>query len=380
MSEWRTVPFHTLFRRVSKRTGFADEELLSVYRDYGVIRKRDRDDNFNRPGDLDDYQLVKEGELVLNKMKTWQGSLGVSPYQGIVSPAYFVFSPEVEMDSRFIHHALRCRDCIDFYAAHSSGIRVNQWDLIPEWLDVMPVPVPDLRTQRRIAEYLDTEVGEMDAMVARLEKLIADLEARRKSVITEKVLGAHTNGLITSRFWMAVELITDTDETSTAGVSLEDFVSWSGGLNIDSIQDREDKLEGTPFKAGDLLFGKLRPYLAKSWVADDRGVASGDIHVYRARAGYDISFLGYLVRTPEFIQFAKSCSRGVKMPRVEWTALSQFQFDAPDLGTQRRIAAELDEETEAVDGIIARSRTLIDDLKARKSALIAEVVTGRKQV
>lgn len=328
-----------------------------------------------------DKKLVTPGQIVLNSRSDRRGASGLSDHEGVVSVVYTVLQPNLEfVFPRFAHHLFRCVAFQEEYYRWGTGIVDDLWSTNFDRLAQIRIPLPGLTTQHRIAEYLDTEVGEMDAMVARLEKLIADLEARRKSVITEKVLGSRANGLITSRFWMAVELITDTDETSTAGVSLEDFVSWSGGLNIDSIQDREDELEGTPFKAGDLLFGKLRPYLAKSWIADDRGVASGDIHVYRARAGYDISYLGYLVRTPEFIQYAKSCSRGVKMPRVEWTALSQFQFDAPDLATQRRIAAELDEETAAIDGIITRSRTLIDDLKARKSALITEVVTGRKQV
>lgn len=181
---------------------------------------------------------------------------------------------------------------------------------------------------------------------------------------------SHMTDQLRSRFWMAVELVTDSDVVSTSGVSLEDFISWSGGLNIDSIRDRGNLLEGTPFKSGDLLFGKLRPYLAKSWIANDCGVAVGDIHVYRARAGYDIGFLGYLVRTPEFIQFAKSCSRGVKMPRVEWTALSQYQFAFPDLTTQRRIAEYLDTEVGEMDAMVARLESLIADLEARRAKVI----------
>lgn len=190
MTNWRNVPFHTLFHRLQKRTGFPDEELLSVYRDYGVIRKSDRDDNFNRPGDLSDYQLVERGDLVLNKMKTWQGSLGISPHRGIVSPAYFVYKPVSQNDERFLHYALRCRDAIDYYASHSTGIRVNQWDLSPEWLDVMPVALPDLETQRRIADYLDKEISEMDAMIEDFDGLATNLRNRR-SLLISKRLYAH---------------------------------------------------------------------------------------------------------------------------------------------------------------------------------------------
>jgi type I restriction enzyme, S subunit len=82
--------------------------LLSVYRDLGVVRREGRDDNFNQPGDdLSSYLVVRPGDLVLNKMKTWQGSLGVSSFEGIVSPAYFVAEQVRDANPRFLHHLLR---------------------------------------------------------------------------------------------------------------------------------------------------------------------------------------------------------------------------------------------------------------------------------
>lgn len=112
--KFKQVPFWSLFER-TKRIGFPDEDLLSVYRAFGVIRKDDRDDNHNRAGhDLGSYQLVEQSDLVLNKMKTWQGSLGISPFRGIVSPAYFVYRPLTQNDSRFLHYALRSPEYIKF--------------------------------------------------------------------------------------------------------------------------------------------------------------------------------------------------------------------------------------------------------------------------
>src|SRR5699024_5560653 len=187
---WEQVPFHTLFRRIPKRTGYGDKELLSVYRDYGVIIKSDRDDNFNRPGEsLDDYQLVKPGDLVLNKMKTWQGSLGVSAYEGIVSPAYFVYEPQGDFDSWYMHYLLRSQPSIDYYGAHSKGIRVNQWDLQPEYLDKMKVSFPPLEIQQRIADYLDRETTEIDSLIADSTRLRDLLLKRRSVLITEVVTG-----------------------------------------------------------------------------------------------------------------------------------------------------------------------------------------------
>jgi type I restriction enzyme S subunit len=150
---WRKVPFWTLFRRV-KRTDFPNEELLSVYRDYGVIRKRDRDDNFNKPSDdLSAYQLVESGDLVINKMKAWQGSLGVSPHRGIVSPAYFVYCARHQQVSAYLHYLLRSAPYAAGYLTISKGIRINQWDVDPDHLAQLPIPLPSVPEQIAIAAF-----------------------------------------------------------------------------------------------------------------------------------------------------------------------------------------------------------------------------------
>lgn len=169
--------------------------------------------------------------------------------------------------------------------------------------------------------------------------------------------------------WMTVDLVTDTAESSTSGVSLEDLESWGGKLLVDSIHDHEPNLHGTPFREGDVLFGKLRPYLSKSWVSDSQGVAAGDIHVYRAKPHVDPRFVGYVIRTPEFVRYASACSNGVKMPRVEWTSLSQYRFLVPDLETQRRIADYLDKEIREMDALIDEFERLVRELEIRKLLL-----------
>ena len=123
MTEWRSVPLGALFARVEDR-GRPDLPLLSVYRELGVVPRAGRDDNHNRPSDdLDSYKVVRKGDLVVNKMKTWQGSLGVSEYIGIFSPAYFIGRPRAEFDRRFLHHLVRSGPMIAQYGARSKGIR-----------------------------------------------------------------------------------------------------------------------------------------------------------------------------------------------------------------------------------------------------------------
>ncbi len=162
---WTIRPLWTLFRRV-KRCGFQDERLLSVYRDYGVVPKASRDDNFNKASDdLSAYQLVEPGDLAINKMKAWQGSVAISEFRGIVSPAYFVFKAEHTEVPRYLHYLLRSAEYTAGYLSISKGIRPNQWDLEPQEHSRMPVLLPPRQEQTAIAAFLDRETAKIDALV-----------------------------------------------------------------------------------------------------------------------------------------------------------------------------------------------------------------------
>lgn len=148
------------------RKGFPEAELLSVYREYGVIRKSDRDDNHNvESDDLSNYKYVKKGDLVLNKMKTWQGSLGVSRFDGIVSPAYFTCELSKNVHGPFIHYLLRSKPYIAIYGALSKGIRIGQWDLPYEEFRDIPVLLPPLDLQKQIASLLDELVNQINQLI-----------------------------------------------------------------------------------------------------------------------------------------------------------------------------------------------------------------------
>ncbi len=167
-----------------------DEELLSVYRDYGVIIKRDRDDNHNKAGEnLAGYKLVEPGFLVINKMKTWQGSLGVSNYRGIVSPAYITCKVSKNIEGRYLHHLLRCRTYINEYNRLSYGVRNDQWDMRYDDFKYVPVLLPLLDEQKRIADYLDEKLLQINRIVETIYLEIEKLKELRKTLINDVVTG-----------------------------------------------------------------------------------------------------------------------------------------------------------------------------------------------
>lgn len=125
---------------------------------------------------------------------------------------------------------------------------------------------------------------------------------------------------------------------------------------------------------GDVLFGKLRPYLAKSWVADRPCVASTELMCLRPRAGIDSRWLGYVVRSRPFIDWAVATSDGTKMPRTSWGKLGEFRMVVPTSTTQRAIAELLDFETSRINALVDAKRRMVELLDERLAIYTRELL------
>lgn len=171
-------------------------------------------------------------------------------------------------------------------------------------------------------------------------------------------------------FWSIAELVSASAPPSDFQVSLEDMISETGRLIDGELS--QYSADGTPFSVGDVLFGKLRPYLAKYWLADRKGTAGGDIHVYRAAPGIDPRYLTYIVASRNFVRFAEAASKGVKMPRVEWMSLREYPVIKWSLALQSAIADYLDRETGRIDAMLEKLDELISQLEARRLTAIRQ--------
>ena len=188
--EWKVEPLWGTIRRKTE-VEHPDEVVLSLYRDYGVIPKDSRDDNHNVTSlDTSNYKFVEVGDLVVNKMKAWQGSMAISSYQGIVSPAYHVCEiHNTNIYRPFLHYLLRNQIYLPEYLRLSTGMRVGQWDLSYDDLRHIPIVIPDIQEQQEIAAHLDEKCAAIDSLITSKEALIIELEAYKKSVIYEYVTG-----------------------------------------------------------------------------------------------------------------------------------------------------------------------------------------------
>ncbi len=181
------VKFH-LQRNEPRNPG--DKQVLSVYREYGVIPKDSRDDNHNVTSeDTSNYKYVVPGNLVINKMKAWQGSMGVSEYEGIVSPAYFIYKfTDNQIMPKYLHYLFR--SCYkDEFRRISGGIREGQWDLSPYEFSNTLLLIPPTDEQNRIVSYIDARISEIEFAITEKKQQIETIEEYKKSLIFEYVTG-----------------------------------------------------------------------------------------------------------------------------------------------------------------------------------------------
>lgn len=177
--------------RVSSDCNQSDLEVLSVYRDFGVIPKSSRTDNFNKtPENVERYLVVRPNDLVINRMKAWQGSLGVSSHLGIVSGDYEVVRPVTpELLPEFAHFMLRSPRLIGEYRARSTGIRPAQWRLYWDQMGRVDVPIPPLDVQEAQLPRVKASLSRIDATINAANDSIALMQERRAALISAAVTG-----------------------------------------------------------------------------------------------------------------------------------------------------------------------------------------------
>lgn len=179
------------FLKIFAEKGHGDKQLLSVTREQGVIvRNTDsKEDNHNFiPEDLSGYKYVHAGDFVINKMKSWQGSYGVSEYEGIVSPAYFTCKLQ-GVNKDFFSTAIRSKIYVSFFARYSKGIRVDQWDLSPVALKSIPFALPPLPEQRAIVSYITGKTSKIDTLTSKLQQEIESIKEYKQRLISDVVTG-----------------------------------------------------------------------------------------------------------------------------------------------------------------------------------------------
>jgi len=163
------------------------------------------------------------------------------------------------------------------------------------------------------------------------------------------------------------------EDTKRTYIGMENIESWTGKLRLPEDAFVPDGISNV-FQSGDVLFGKLRPYLAKATTVDFGGLCSSELMVFRPARLYR-RFLLYTLLADGFVKLVNSSTYGSKMPRANWEFIGGTRAPVPPLKEQQKIACFLDEQTGKIDGLIRARRDLLALLREKRQAVITHAVT-----
>lgn len=188
-AHWETDRARWLFRERDERSESGEEELLSVSHLTGVTPRSEKDVNMFEAETTEGYKVCLAGDLVINTLWAWMGAMGVSPVNGIVSPAYNVYQPGPRLDPKFVDALVRIPIFAQEVTRYSKGVWSSRLRLYPEGFFEVFLPVPSIDEQRAIVARISTETARLDAMRLATELTIALLKERRAALIAAAVAG-----------------------------------------------------------------------------------------------------------------------------------------------------------------------------------------------
>lgn len=193
-AHWETPKSKLIYREVIDLSTTGCEDLLSVSEYYGVKKRTDlmKDgDHISRAESLEGYKKCQPNDLVINIMLAWKRGLGVSNFDGIVSPAYCVFRPKDEncINPKYFHYLLRTDFYTGYFKSWSRGVIDSRLRLYPDVFGSIKVISPSKQEQDLIVSFLDRETAKIDTLIAEQERLIDLLKEKRQVIISAAVTG-----------------------------------------------------------------------------------------------------------------------------------------------------------------------------------------------
>lgn len=400
---WKITKLKTILAlRSEKNSG--DRELLSVYLNSGVISYSDSTGmQVHKPSqDLSNYQNVYIGDFVLNNQQAWRGSVGVSNYDGIISPAYFVYKISESCHSRFMNYLLRDSSMVQQYETASRGVGTIQRNIFAPWLLESLIALPSFEKQKIIATYLDTRCAEIDTLVTDIQSQIEVLEEYKRSVITEAVtkgldpdvkmrdsgiawvgdipahwithplyfyFGVRKNknalGLETNLLSLSYGKIIRKDINSNGGLLPESF-------NTYNIIEKDDII----IRPTDLQNDKRS---LRTGIAREHGIITSAYIAMKAIKSVNPEYFHYLLHAYDVMKVFYNMGNGVRQG-LNFSEFSRLMVFEPTIEEQNAIVEYLKEKCDEIDLAIAEKKQQIETIEEYKKSLIFEYVTGKKEV
>lgn len=347
----------------------------------------------------DDRKLVLAGDFAINSRSDRKQSCGVSSLDGSVSLINLILYVKDKsfVYVNYLNYLLKNYGFAEEFYKWGHGIVADLWTTRWQEMKRIVLPLPSALIQQNIAAFLDKKLAEVDKLIEVQQAQIEKLKEYKQSVIAEAVTkgldpatpmkdsGIEWLGAVPEN-WQLYKLkyaYLVRNEKYVSGnynyIALENVESMSGKY-ICTETNANYMLQGSILaKVGDVIFGKLRPYLAKTMVVDEESYVSPEFAVFYSCIN-NAAFLKYLFLSAGFLDIINSSTCGTKMPRANVDYICNLSIVLPSTIEQQQIAEYLDDKCAKIDKLIALKQEKIEKLNEYKKSLIYEYVTGKKEV
>jgi type I restriction enzyme S subunit len=396
--KWGTTKVRGLFKeRKAKNSDLSEQNLLSL--SYGSVIKKDINSKDGLlPDSFSTYNVVEPGDIVfrLTDLQNDKTSLrnGFVKERGIITSAYTTLVPSNACYAEYFNYLFRCYDDEKVFYGLGNGVRQSAGF---QELGSLFAPLPPLDTQRKIALLLNKKTALISELVENEKTQIEKLRNYRQALISrlvngglsakvvQKESGADWIGTVPSS-WEVVKIkncTTMRNEKYSFGqfdyLALENIESMTGRY-VATETNSSYSLEGSRLAEPlDVIYGKLRPYLAKTFLIEKECCVSSEFAVFSCNKNLTPSYLRYLFLSTGVTEAINSSTYGTKMPRANTFFIRNLLIPLPPVNEQQIITNFLDEKTKEIDELIEIRKEMITALAKYQSALIYSYVMGKKE-
>ena len=365
------------------------ENLLSVSQYEGVTQAK----NESRSESLKGYKKVAKDNLVINIMLAWMGGLGVSEYNGIVSPAYCVYRLKKAANPKFMHYLYKTPMYLAEFARHSTGVIPSRWRMYTDDFGQVLTLIPPIDEQDKIVSYLDKVTSKIDEAIVQQQKMIDLLNERKQIIINNAVTkglnpdapmkdsGVDWIGEIPEHWELKQyrHLFHNLDylrkpitaDLRSRNNPLYDYYGASGIIDKIDHFNIEDKVLLIAEDGANLLLRNL-PLIYK---AEGRFWVNNHAHILKPIKD-DYDFLAYVMESTDYTLYIT----GSAQPKLSQANLNAVKLPIPPLYEQLKIVEHIKAKTEGIDFSIYNAKRMLTLLQERKQIIINDVVTGKVKV
>jgi type I restriction enzyme S subunit len=376
--------------------------LLSVFLDRGVIPYGEGGGQVHAPSlDLSNYQTVHLGDFVLNNQQAWRGSVGVSRYHGIISPAYIVLRLSDRIDPIYANHLMRCPRMVDQFVAASKGVGDIQRQIFWPFLRTVQVAIPSSDEQSAIVRFLDDANRRIERAIRAKKKLIALLHEQKQAIVHHAVIrGLDPNALLKSsgipwlgdipQHWEIIptrHIFRQVTRKDFKGDEPKMSMSRHFGLvRSETLGNRAaNAASSVAFSVcypGDLVMNKYQAFNGLFGCAIERGLITANYSVFAPSPKAHSNYYSRLYASQVYRTAFRFQCQGVGdgMMPLYTSEFNRVPSIVPPIDEQTAIVHFVTDATKTASEAIAHAEREIELLREYRTRLVADVVTGKLDV